>query len=325
MNQEAYYGHQSQLYGVEEHRLIGGKGDGMRLLEAKNGRGVEFTVAADRCADISRISYRGVNLGYFAPCGYVAPQYYDTEPAGMGFLKSFTAGFITTCGLTSAGFPCEDDGEKVPLHGDISHTPAEHIYSVIEDGKIKIRALILNAWMFHQKLELNREIALSLSENYLEITDRVKNRGTETYPLMLLYHINFGYPMLTERAVMRIFSKEKHPFNEIAAKNLDEWDKLTPPSDDFIEQCYYHFFEKEGKASLYNPDLKIGVTLSFDINELPYMVQWKLLKTRDYVIGFEPGNCHALGRDKMRQEGKLQYIVPGEERAFHVRIRIEDK
>jgi hypothetical protein len=43
------------------------------------------------------------------------------------------------------------------------------------------------------------------------------------------------------------------------------------------------------------------------------------------VIGFEPGNCHALGRDKMRQEGKLQFIAPGEERVFHVRMRIEDK
>ena len=28
-----YIGHESQLYGVEEHRLVGGKGDGMRLFE----------------------------------------------------------------------------------------------------------------------------------------------------------------------------------------------------------------------------------------------------------------------------------------------------
>jgi len=325
MNKEAYYGHPSQIYGVEEHRLIGGKGDGMRLFEVKNGLGLQFTVSADRCADISRISYRGVNLSYFAPCGYVAPQYYDTEPGGMGFLKSFTAGFITTCGLTAVGFPAEDAGETPPLHGDISHTPAEQIYYTIENNKIKIRALILNAWMFHQKLELRREIAASLTENFIEISDEITNKGSETYPLMYLYHINFGYPLLTEKAIMTIASKERYPFNEIAAKHLNEYDKLKPPTDDFIEQCYYHFFEKEGFASLYNPDLKIGASVSFDIKELPYMVQWKLLKTRDYVIGFEPGNCHALGRKKMREEGKLQFIAPGETRKFHVRIRIEDK
>ena len=31
-----YIGHESQLYGVEEHRLVGGKGDGMRLYQINN-------------------------------------------------------------------------------------------------------------------------------------------------------------------------------------------------------------------------------------------------------------------------------------------------
>ena len=39
-----YIGHKSQLYGVEEHRLVGGKGDGMRLLEVRNRKGFSFTV-----------------------------------------------------------------------------------------------------------------------------------------------------------------------------------------------------------------------------------------------------------------------------------------
>ena len=93
-----YIGHESQLYGVEEHRLVGGRGDGMRLLQVKNGKGLEFTVSADRCADISRLSYRGINMGYFSPCGYVAPAYYDDK--GVGFLKSFSAASPTTsCSL----------------------------------------------------------------------------------------------------------------------------------------------------------------------------------------------------------------------------------
>ena len=70
-----YIGHESQLYGVEEVRLVGGRGDGMRLLNIKNGKGLELTLSADRCADISRLSLCGVNFGYFAPCGYVAPTY----------------------------------------------------------------------------------------------------------------------------------------------------------------------------------------------------------------------------------------------------------
>ena len=98
MNERAYYGHESQLFGVEEYRLAGGKGDGMRLLQVRNGKGLDFTVSADRCADISRLHFRGENCGFFSANGYVAPAYYDDKEAG--WLKNFTAGFLTTCGCT---------------------------------------------------------------------------------------------------------------------------------------------------------------------------------------------------------------------------------
>ena len=114
-----YIGQNAQLFGAEEHRLVGGKGDGMRLLEIRNGKGLCFTLSLDRAADISRLSVMGTNFGYFSPCGYVAPAYYD--PNGAGFLKSFTAGFLTTCGLTAVGGCCMDDGESTPMHGLISN------------------------------------------------------------------------------------------------------------------------------------------------------------------------------------------------------------
>ena len=94
-----YIGHNSQLCGVEEVRLVGGKGDGMRLLQLRNAAGLEMTVSADRCADISRLVFMGDNMGYFSPNGYVSPSYYDDK--GNGWLKGFTAGFLTTCGLTA--------------------------------------------------------------------------------------------------------------------------------------------------------------------------------------------------------------------------------
>lgn len=124
----SYIGHPSQLSGVEEYRLIGGKGDGMRLLQVRNGLGLEFTVSADRAADITRLTYEGVNYSYISPSGYVAPAYYDQQE--FGFLKSFTCGFLTTCGLSNIGVPTEDESGKTGLHGTISHIPAgSHILS----------------------------------------------------------------------------------------------------------------------------------------------------------------------------------------------------
>ena len=119
-----YIGHDSQIWSVEEHRLVGGKGDGMRLLEISSGTGVHLTISLDRAADISRLRFRGINMGYFSPCGYVGPAYYDRREDH--FLKSFTAGFLTTCGLESVGVPCEDGGEQVPMHGSIANVPAEY-------------------------------------------------------------------------------------------------------------------------------------------------------------------------------------------------------
>ena len=135
-----YIGNELQLFGVEEVRLVGGKGDGMRMLNVRNGKGLEFVVSVDRAADISKVSLGGVNFSYFSPCGYVAPAYYDKQ--GLGFLKSFTAGFLTTCGLTSVGNPCVDDGEELGLHGTVSHIPCENIgYWTADDG-IHIKAIV---------------------------------------------------------------------------------------------------------------------------------------------------------------------------------------
>ena len=103
-----YVGSPLQVRGAEEYVLQCGKGDGMHFLQVRNGLGLDAWISLDRCGDLSRVTFKGDNMGYFSPCGYVSPKYYDN--VGAGFLKSFTAGFFTTCGLTAVGNPCTDDG-----------------------------------------------------------------------------------------------------------------------------------------------------------------------------------------------------------------------
>ena len=61
-----YIGHETQVYGVEEHRLIGGKGDGQRLYEIHNGVGLDLTVSPDRAGDITRLRYKGINMNFMS-------------------------------------------------------------------------------------------------------------------------------------------------------------------------------------------------------------------------------------------------------------------
>lgn len=315
-----YIGHESQLAGVEEYRLTGGKGDGMRIFQVWNGRGMEFTVSADRCADISRLRFRGINMGYFAPGGYVAPAYYDDK--GDGFLKSFTAGFLTTCGLTAVGSACVDEGEQLPLHGTIGNTPADHICWDKDVNRIRIFARISDERIFGDKLVMDRVIICSLKENTIQIRDKITNRGDCTCPVMILYHMNVGYPLLTEQARLRILSKQVKGRNSHAERDLQRWDQITQPQDRFEEQCYYHTFDKEGIAAIYNPEIGQGLEIRFDGEKLPCFTQWKMMGNRDYVLGLEPGNCYPDGRDQVRREGRLTYLRPDEEVSYGVQVRM---
>ena len=205
----AYIGHESQIRGVEEHRLVGGKGDGMRLFQVRNGKGLEFTVSADRCADITRLSFKGDNYSFISPCGYVAPAYYDDQ--GVNWLQSFTAGFVTTCGLSAVGNPCEDDGESTSLHGKVGNIPAERIYWDEDDENIWIKAVIREARIFERKLKLTRTITVSKKENTLTLRDSIENEGDARSPLMVLYHMNMGYPLLSETTELYVPAESVAP------------------------------------------------------------------------------------------------------------------
>lgn len=323
MNEQAYIGHASQLTSVEEVRLVGGKGDGMRLLQVRNASGMELTISADRCADISRLIFKGQNVGYFAPVGYVAPAYYDDQ--GDGFLKSFTAGFLTTCGLVAVGNGCVDQGEELPVHGTIGNTPCDRIWWTEDETSIHIHAIINDSWGFGRKLVMEREIICQKKENTLTIRDTVENCGEAESPLMLMYHMNIGYPLLSEKAILDIPSVRVEPRNDHAAKDLDKWKEILPPQNAYEEQCYYHFFEKEGRATLYNPEINKGLTISFDPENLDQFVQWKNTGYRDYVMGLEPANCTPDGRDIVRKKGTLKFIAPGERKTYEVTVTLFEK
>ena len=316
-----YIGHPSQLCGVFEKRLVGGMQDGMRVFEVRNGAGLEFVISADRCADIPYLYFKGRNIAYIAPCGMVAPSYYDKD--GAGFLKSFTAGFLTTCGLTAVGSPCVDDGETLPLHGTISNTSAEYVSYSVDDEKITVTARIRDASLFSHQLILERKYTCPINENTIFLTDTVTNIGSKTSPVMILYHCNMGYPLLSEKSVLTIPSVKITARDKHAQEGIDRFKEITAPQEGFTEQCYYHSFDKNPCVSLYNPDIDCKMTMTFDINELDCFTQWKMLGENEYVMGLEPGNCYPDGRNVMREKGILKFLNKGEKQTYHIKFTFE--
>lgn len=315
-----YLGHETQLARVEEHRLVGGKGDGMRLFEMNNGRGLQLTVSADRCVDISRLAFRGINMNYFSPCGYVSPAYYDG--VGAGFLKSFTAGFLTTSGLQSVGNSCTDQGEEFPLHGSIANTPAEHVLWAKNEKALRLEADVHDGGIFARKLRLHRCIEVCLDKNAFTITDEIINEGDARTPVELLYHMNMGYPLLDEDSLVYVSSESVEPRNEHAAEDIANWMHMEKPQAGYEERCYYHNCHRKGRAAIYQPKLSQGLAIYYNPSILDCFTEWKMMGIREYVLGLEPGNCYPDGRDVMREKGILKYAEPDTSLTYSVEIRM---
>ena len=320
MNQ--YIGHDSQLYGIEEHRLIGGKGDGMRIFEINNGKGLELTVSPDRNGDITRLRFKGINMSYMSPCGYVAPAYYDS--IGSNWLGSFTAGFLTTCGLNGVGTPSVDEGEEIPLHGSIGNTPCEQALYYEENGKLIIKTVTKDETIFGRKLRLYRQITVSTSENTFTITDTIENTGGKREPFEILYHMNMGYPLLDEDSVITIPSTKVTGRDDHASEDIQNWMHMEKPQADYQERCYYHeFSDGKGFAKISQPKLNTSLSISYDSNILDGFVEWKMMGVRDYVLGLECGNCYPDGRAAMRKMGMLKFLEPNEKKTYEVTISLE--
>ncbi len=317
-----YVGNSLQTSGAEQYILQNGKGGGMRFLYVRNGLGLECWISLDRAGDISRLNFKGDNFGFFSPCGYVAPQYYDSK--GLGFLKSFTAGFFTTCGLTAVGSPCTDDGEELPLHGTVSHIPCD-IVSIEETAeRMVIKLKLVDGIIFGRKLVLERAYTFSYKENTILLSDTVVNEGEKASPYMIMYHCNMGYPLLQENSVIKIPNSKVTARNEHSAEHIKNALNVEKPQSDFEEQCfYYDVTEKNGKAhvGIFGKDINKGVVFEFDKQEMPCFTEWKMMGKTDYVLGLEPGNCTPDGRDVVRRNGTLKFLNPEEKGTTNLLFR----
>ncbi len=322
-----YVGNNLQIRGAEQYTLQNGRGNGMRFLCIRNGLGLEAWISLDRAGDVSRVSFKGDNMGYFAPCGYVAPQYYDG--VGAGFLKSFTAGFFTTCGLTAVGAVCVDDGEELPLHGTVSHIPAE-LCSIDETAEqLTVRLKICDAVIFGRKLVMNRIYTFSYTENSFNVSDTVTNEADKQTPYMILYHCNMGYPLLNENSVVKIPNNKITARDQEAQKYIDTALTMEKPQPNYQERCYYYDVIENGgsaKVGIYSDSIEKGVVISYDKKALPCFTEWKMMGKTDYVLGLEPGNCTPDGRDVLRKNGTLEFLESGESKTTTVKFTfVSDK
>lgn len=326
----ARVGDLSQVGGVKLCQWNDGVERGMRVAEVHTGSGLEFTVLLDRGLDLGPASYRGIPLAWLSPAGFGHPAFY--EPEGIGWLRTFGGGLMTGCGLTYLGAPCEDDGEALGVHGRLSHLPARHVQADEEwagdECAFRVAGEVRQARIFGENLRLTRRITARLGESRIAIHDTVENLAEARSPLMILYHINLGFPLLDEDATLVAPPHPVKPRDADAEPGIADWMRFQDPTPGYREQVFNHDLapDAEGWAAikLVNPRLGISVSVRHRKDTLPNLVQWKMMGRGAYVLGLEPSNCDTLGRANERARGTLQSIEPGERREFGVEILVEE-
>ncbi|MDD5596814.1 MAG: aldose 1-epimerase family protein [Victivallaceae bacterium] len=323
-------GNISQLGGVRSYELREGSSKGTRAYDFRTGSGFDFTLLPDRCLDISLASWKGMNLVYLTPNGEVNPAFYS--PQDSEWLRNFFGGLLTTCGFTYFGPPCVDGDEALGLHGRATNSPAKKVCDLSgwdgDEYLLKVSGIIEECSLFGDKLRLTRTVSAGIGEKRLFIEDCVENFGFRESPFNILYHINPGFPLLDEGAKLLISAEKCIGYDLRSEKALEEADSFSAPQKDFEEQNFYYQMlgDEQGmaQAALVNPVLQLGLYLRFPVAAMPWLSEWKMLGESDYVVGLEPCNTLLDSRPKLREQGILPMLEPGEQRKITLEIGVLD-
>jgi len=322
----------SQLGEINYYEMVDGAKKGVRAIDIKSPCGLDFTVLPDRGMDISRFTYRSVPIAWRSATRETSPIYYESR--GTEWLRTFYGGLITTCGLTTMGTPSVDKGEELGLHGRIANIGADR---VLADGcwegdryKMWVQGRVREASVFGYKLELSRKITTWMDEPKITVEDTVENIGSQPSPIMMLYHVNIGYPVLDEDSELLEAEAEVTPRDDEAKEGYDMFNRFSAPVKGYKEKVYFHDIKVDDEgfsnAAIVNESFDngkgIGIWMRFSKDTLPLMTQWKNMGLGEYVCGIEPCNSPIGGRKAERKSDNLKFIEPGETQKFRLEFEV---
>jgi hypothetical protein len=317
-----------QIAGVRRIRLEDGPEDGVSAVEIRTGGGLSYTVAPSRAMDVVAAECDGLPLAWRSGAGEMHPAY------GLrtnGWNLTWFGGLLATCGLDNVGSPGQDDLGEFGQHGWLNGVAARHVgygarwsgdsYLLWVEGELRQK----DGWMpGSYDVVLRRRVESELGGRTIRIVDEVENVAGTPAPLLLLYHVNAGFPLVGPEA--EIVSRSR----AIRQHGRDEHDpdatRITEPTPEFHSQGHAHDLVPDAdgyaEAALLNPRLEIGLGLRFPVAELPYLAQWKALVARRYVVSLEPTNQPGGNRARHRERGTLPMLEPGEVKTFHLDITV---
>ena len=320
-------GGMAQLAGVRLVELADGRVRGVRAAEIHTGSGFRFEVLLDRGLDIGAAEHAGRSLAWLHPA---LGSPFLREPQGIGWLRTFGGGLVTTCGLDHFG-PPDPEGEGYSLHGRASHLPAENVRVRQEwrgdDYVLEVEGETRQSRLFGENLRLERKVSTRLGATSLVLEDRVTNEGFRPAPLAVLYHCNLGFPVVSPDSELLVHDVSVRPRDDAARAGLADHRRFGPPAPGFAEQVFFHEPSVDAAglatAAVVNRALAFGASVRWRAAELPVLAHWKMTGEGEYVCGLEP-STHAMTptRREQRENGSMRDLAPGESVSFRLEIGV---
>jgi hypothetical protein len=327
-------------WSIHKYTLRGGLQEGVDVVEIDNGK-LRFAVLPTRGMGIWKAQAGDLRLGWDSPVkDPVHPAFINPlERGGLGWLKGFNE-WIVRCGLSSMGAPGPDmmvdnNGNTsemfLPLHGNIANVPARKVSIEITNTEIILRGEVNEAMLFGPVLRLNSEIRTAFGSAALTINDTVTNIGCNPTEHQLLYHVNYGAPLLEKGARLLTPFKNVAPRDSRAMEGVAGFDQFDAPMAGFVEQCY--FFElaakqgsRETLAMLRNAEGNQASVLRYKLKDFPCFTLWKNTAAREdgYVAGLEPATSFPNARNFERGQGRVPTLKGGESRSTSLTVEALD-
>ena len=261
-----------QIVNATALTIDSGKARGKRCVLVHAGE-LEVMFSVDNALDITYLRYRGTNVSLLTKNGF--------NNDNRGFSSRFEGGFLYTCGVDSFS-ACREGYE---MHGSLHTIPCDSVSWECDEEGVTLTGTVSDTALFGQNLVLLRRYRIT--GKGIQINDTLENRAYTPAKYVFLYHINFGYPFLSEKLKLNFASRDVIGTNAYSESCKGEADVITAPVDGLPENCFYRIMD-EGRVELFNEELRFGCRLTYDMSALPTLVEWKSMASGDYALGIEP-------------------------------------
>jgi len=313
-------------WSVRKYTLRGGKQAGVDVVEVNNGR-LRFTVVPTRGMNVHELYCGDVRLGWDSPVTeLVNPLFINpADRGGLGWLDGFNE-WMTRCGYEFAGHPGEDDEKMLTLHGKASNLPASKVEVFLKDNRLHVRGRVEEKMFKFVNLEMVTDISTEIGSTSVRFDDTLTNRGSNPQEFEIIYHANYGEPLLEKGSRFLAPARSVTPFDDRAVEELKDYQVYYAPTKGYGETVYCMELNAgaDGRTTvmLQNADATRGVAMSYNVDSLPFFTLWKNTDVgeKGYVTGLEPGSGYPFNRAVERERGRVKKIAPGQARKFQVEV-----